>query len=155
MRSLKRVLGSRSAQRATRLPFHELDSLHTGVLSRVSDQQALKELLRAHFFPQDDPYLPGPQRQIFSTDDHRYTGAVIRSCLADLSAIARFEREPLVFYHASLHDYLRIRDQSRSRGYFVDMRAFNAKIQPRLLELAEEDEKGQYFFSIVLQITKF
>ncbi|KAF5324153.1 hypothetical protein D9619_011301 [Psilocybe cf. subviscida] len=140
--SLDRVQGV--AQVATNSPFSQLDAIYTFILSRADDQQALKDILHAHFHrrrvahPEAGPTLT--LQQVLCVYDRVYTDSVLHSCIADVNAIACFENDSLIFYHASLADYLE--DQSRSEEYFVDIDVFNVKILQRLLRHPKLDEKA-------------
>ncbi|KAF5324243.1 hypothetical protein D9619_011258 [Psilocybe cf. subviscida] len=143
--SLQQVLGI--APTPTASPFSQLDAVYTFILSRVDDQQALKDILHIYFHRKSflqpragflaSPLLP----QMLRLYNHRYTDTVIHSCVADMSTITRFDsiHHTLAFYHASLEDYFQ--DPTRSGNYFVHIDAFNAKILPSLvLELTKQNE---------------
>ncbi|KAF5324403.1 hypothetical protein D9619_011261 [Psilocybe cf. subviscida] len=124
---------------ATERPFSPLDTLYASILSQADDQQALKDILHAYFWLLHGGHLTrgnSSLQSILNAYNHRYTDSVIRSCIADVAAIAHFDDDKLIFYYTSLEDYLL--DQSRSGEYFVDTRAFDIKIRPRLLEHAKQ-----------------
>ncbi|KAF5309460.1 hypothetical protein D9619_012450 [Psilocybe cf. subviscida] len=136
MLSLARVQGAAQISGNSKSPFYYLDRIYTYILSQVEDQEALKDILHAQLLIVD--YLE-PSFRVFSQDvklvdilqpyNPKYTEGIFQSCLADLSSIAHYaHNHELLFYHASFPDYLL--DQSRSGGYFVDIDAFNFKIQP-------------------------
>ncbi|KAF5324402.1 hypothetical protein D9619_011267 [Psilocybe cf. subviscida] len=145
--SLERVQGA--AQLATKSPFLFLDAIYTYILSQADDQQALKDVLHAHFWR-----LGGDMtiQETLSILDHRYTNGVIHSCIADMTAIARFENEKLIFYHASLTDFFH--DQLRSGEYFADLDMFDLKILPPLLEHSHADYRVEYIAIHCLAILK-
>ncbi|KAF5324399.1 hypothetical protein D9619_011264 [Psilocybe cf. subviscida] len=125
--SLERVRGA--AQLATKSPFSFLDAIYTYILSQADDQQALKDVLHAHFWLVENKIT---LQETLSILDHQYTNSVIHSCIADMTAIAWFENKKLIFYHASLTKFFH--NQSRSGEYFVDLDMFDLKILPLLLE---------------------
>lgn len=133
-----------AAQIATTSPFSQLDALYTSILSQAGDKLTLTDILHAHFFVTSDQRQHRKHRltlpQALNILDHKYTRTVIRSCIADVSAIARLEDQDLIFYHASLTNYLM--DRSRSGEHFIDLDAFNAKILPPLFHEAGHEESG-------------
>ncbi|KAF5309575.1 hypothetical protein D9619_012424 [Psilocybe cf. subviscida] len=129
MLSLARVQGA--AQISTRSPFSQLDAIYTYILSQVDDQDVLMDVLHAELLIQEYDVLAieGMLVQLLEAYNHKYTKAMVQSCLAHLTPIAEYsDNRRLFFRHASFPDFLL--DQSRSREYFVDLDAFNFKIQP-------------------------
>lgn len=136
--SLQKVQGA--AKIDSKSTLSQLDALYASILSSADDQQALKDILHAHFWLLEKKRFAGSNltlQQILRVHDRRYTETVIHSCTVDMSSIFRLNGTELIFYHASLENYLL--DQSRSWDYFVDTRAFNAKIQPRLFEPQQQN----------------
>jgi hypothetical protein len=136
--SLDKVQGA--AKITTKSPFAQLDAVYTYILSQVDDQEALKDILHAHFLIQDvskNGFVKSrrlkhpkvPLAHLLEIYNPRYSRAMIHSCLAELTPIVWYTDEnELLFHHASFPDYLG--DQSRSKDYFVDIDAFNFKILP-------------------------
>ncbi|KAF5324134.1 hypothetical protein D9619_011141 [Psilocybe cf. subviscida] len=156
--SLERVQGV--ARLATISPFSHLDSIYFYILSQADDQEALNDILHAQLLitrsetrsqqkrggeeadnadhtPEEPAVCLGyrrsvhtPLMELLTLVNPRYTKAMIDSCLADLTPIARHDAftDTLLFYHASFSDYLL--DQSRSRDYFVDTAMFAYEILP-------------------------
>ncbi|KAF5309573.1 hypothetical protein D9619_012427 [Psilocybe cf. subviscida] len=135
MLSLATVQGA--AQISTRSPFSHLDTIYMFILSRVNDQEALKDILHAQLLIQDASQREYGKRTSFRQMELAkllevynpiYTQTRIRSCLADLTPIAQYRFCHLLFHHASFPDYLL--DESRSGNYYVDIDAFNIEILP-------------------------
>ncbi|KAF5323292.1 hypothetical protein D9619_013513 [Psilocybe cf. subviscida] len=86
-------------------PFSALDAIYSYILSRANNLDAVKDILSAH---------------------HSLEG--VESYLSDLLAIARFDlpTEAVVFYHASLEDYLV--DTNRSGAYHIDLETFPTRV---------------------------
>lgn len=73
-----------------------------------------------------------------------YDAIEVKSCFADLVAVVQVTEEPrisLLFYHASLADYLR--DQSQSGLYHVDVAAIAAELS--LICLSTFDDESEPF----------
>lgn len=93
-------------------PFAQLDAVYSYILSKARDIHAVKLILGAHFISdqfEDAMQLVG------------YEEMWIKSIFADLAPIVHIVTRPhidLVFYHASLSDYLK--NKSRSGAYYVD-----------------------------------
>jgi hypothetical protein len=141
--SLERVNGA--AQTASNLPFSHLDAIYTYILSRADDQEALKDILHAQCFLMT--LNRGYRRAlplIINIYNGRYNYTFLHSCTADVAAIARLEKGELIFYHASLPDYLM--DRSRSGAYFVDIDSFNDAILPALWAHAGKVVAGKHSY---------
>ncbi|KAF5324139.1 hypothetical protein D9619_011134 [Psilocybe cf. subviscida] len=136
MLSLERVRGA--AQLATKSPFSQLDALYTYILSQVNDQDALKDILHADLSKGNGrPSL----MEVLELYNQKYTQTTVLSCLADITSIARYQSDRLLFYHASFSDYLS--DQSRSGDYFVDLAAFFYNILPMACKLIISSKEYQ------------
>ncbi|KAF5309472.1 hypothetical protein D9619_012443 [Psilocybe cf. subviscida] len=141
--SLEMVQGAEPI--STKSPFSYLDAIYTFILSRVENQEALKDVLHSQLFAQE---YSDTKRATFTIQvdfmdfleiyNPKYTRVMAQSCVADITSIARYgefyamgiAHSTLDFHHASFSDYLL--DRSRSKGYFVDLDTFNFKIQPAL-----------------------
>ncbi|KAF5317782.1 hypothetical protein D9619_012522 [Psilocybe cf. subviscida] len=105
-------------------PFANLDSIYTFILGRVSDADAMRDILSMKMVPRS---LNLSDMQLLSWYNSRYNSALIESCVSELSAIIKLDEDGYVqFYHASLDDFLR--DQARSGPYWIDVDAFRAKV---------------------------
>lgn len=146
--SLERVRGSTVGLGVQHLPFLALDAMCFYILSQVDDQEALKDILHAHFLLKKLQALNVLSPEGFSTRrirlmevlgmyNPKYTEVMILSCLANLTSILQYvpNDHSLQFYHASFPDFLH--DQARSREYFVDLAAFSYKIIPAIWKHAE------------------
>lgn len=147
--SLERVQGA--AGHATKSPFAQLDAIYSYILSRVDDQEALKDILHAYLLIREQKIIKIKRipLKLLSTPsvrliellglyDRKYTDAMIFSCLTDLTPIAWYSsaQQELLFHHASFADYLL--DKSRSREYFVNVATFNYRILPTVWRLIDE-----------------
>lgn len=140
MVSLERVQGA--AHTSTKSPFAYLDTIYMYILSRVDDQEGLKDVLHAELLIQEFDVLaiPGMLVELLEAYDSKYTKAMVRSCFADLTPIAKYsDNRRLLFRHASFPDFLL--DQSRSGEYFIDLNAFNFKIQSAVWKGLEVSDK--------------
>ncbi|KAF5309488.1 hypothetical protein D9619_012439 [Psilocybe cf. subviscida] len=147
--SLARVQGAAQISANSKSPFSHLDTIYAYILSQVDDQQALKDILHAQlllkaFLPSSGKFCcanPPKPVDILEAYNHEYTEVIVRSCLAELTSIAQYtEYRELLFHHASFPDYLL--DQSRSGEYFVDIDAFNFKIQPTVWRACRKLEQN-------------
>lgn len=134
--SLAWVQGAATA--ATKSPFSRIDANYMHILSRVEDQQALKDILHAHFLikklqaldkllPEGIPAPSLRLTELLELYNRNYTQGMVLACLDELTPILQHDYE-LRFYHTSFTEFLQ--DQSRSGEYFVDAVAFNSKIPP-------------------------
>lgn len=124
-------------------PFTHLDAVYTYILEQVQDQQAIRDILSSKLL--DDKlsnvysvpyrgtnrthYLP-PTNEFLQYYDARYTEALFTSCISDVTAIVRLQDARIVFYHASLTDFLL--ERSRSGHFYVDIKTFAAKVLPNI-----------------------
>ncbi|KAF5309471.1 hypothetical protein D9619_012441 [Psilocybe cf. subviscida] len=125
-------------------PFSHLDAIYTFILSRVENQEALKDILHAQLLINE--YNTGVTGSvlvdILKAYNLKYNEAIVQSCLAEITSIAQYTNgNGLLFYHASFPDYLL--DQSRSKSYFVDPDVFNFKLQPVLWEACRKLERSK------------
>lgn len=156
--SLARVQGA--APISTKSPFAYVDAIYTYIVSRVDEQEALKDILHAHLlmqtFKQSSSYINNDFVDILRVYDRKYTVAMVSSCLADLTPIIKYDVGStcsLLFHHASFPDYLL--DKSRSRDYYVDLEEFNFKIQPWLWKSLDDLDchRCEHTFILVLYVS--
>ncbi|KAF5329637.1 hypothetical protein D9619_009261 [Psilocybe cf. subviscida] len=127
--SLLTVLGMQPS--AGHSPLAQLDAVYSYIFSKAHDIQAVKLILGAYLLVQTKEMKAlSNSHQLFPKLLKRlgYGAIEIASFLGDLTAIISFTSGPpkkLVFYHASLFDYLV--DKSRSGIYYVDVRAIAAE----------------------------
>ncbi|KAF5309459.1 hypothetical protein D9619_012452 [Psilocybe cf. subviscida] len=142
MLSLARVQSAAQITANSKSPFSHLDTIYTYILSQVDDQETFGDILHAQLLILDyfsiHPASMFIERMtamnILQAYNPKYSEAMLQSCVADLTPIAQYTRNNgLLFYHASFPDYLL--DKTRSRGYFVDIDAFNFKFQPAWAKL--------------------
>lgn len=102
-------------------PFSALDAIYSYILSRSNNLDAVKDILSAQFFRnRNQPMVR--LSVILGAFGHSLED--VESYLSDLLAIARFDppTEAVVFYHASLEDYLV--DANWSGAYHIDLETF-------------------------------
>lgn len=130
--SLEKVQGLRPPRHSS--PFSELDAVYTYILLQAEDKQAVRDILFTHLLLQRGENSPKSVRMyhlapvVLATlgyDIHN-----IDSYLADLTAVLKFDHRTykLIFYHASLTDFLR--DGSRSGEFHVDLAALATAYAP-------------------------
>ncbi|KAF5326848.1 hypothetical protein D9619_005054 [Psilocybe cf. subviscida] len=99
-------------------PLAQLDALYSHIFSKVHNMQMLRLILGAHFITAGKHFgSVGSLMRLAGYDEIE-----IESSLADLAAIVQVVpgvHTELVFYHASLSDYLQ--DRSRSGIYHIDV----------------------------------
>jgi hypothetical protein len=121
-------------------PFVQLDAIYTYILSQAEDHTAINHIFAAHFFvqraTQSGQWKGNGFMNILMRHDSRYSRLVINSCISSLLPIVRLDNNQLVFYHASLGDFLC--DRSRSEAYFVDVDDCAASIVPVLFESVKD-----------------
>ncbi|KAF5319392.1 hypothetical protein D9619_008867 [Psilocybe cf. subviscida] len=107
---------------ANHSPFAQLDALYSYIFSMANDIRAVILCLGAHFIIQSELSDKITMGKMMLTALLRDMAMIeIESSFADLVAIVKVagvQPIQLVFYHASLSDYLK--DQSRSGIYYVD-----------------------------------
>ncbi|KAF5328579.1 hypothetical protein D9619_011474 [Psilocybe cf. subviscida] len=105
-------------------PFAQIDAVYSYIFSQVKNKPAVKAILGIHFIMN----IPGPRLSVTFTMclllyNNLYNLEMLESLISDLTSILRLDTKArnagLVFYHASLGDYLR--DQSRSGVHHVDL----------------------------------
>ncbi|KAF5318607.1 hypothetical protein D9619_010828 [Psilocybe cf. subviscida] len=140
--SLQRVQGIVPIGNAS--PFAELDATFVNVLNQADDREAtrdilssilledssqsfscLSRILRRHSHPPVGIVL-SPIHEVLGFYSSRYTFAQVESSLSDLAAIVQHRGDRLVFYHASLADFLQ--DPSRSQDFHVDVKEFSISV---------------------------
>ncbi|KAF5328668.1 hypothetical protein D9619_011518 [Psilocybe cf. subviscida] len=75
-----------------------------------------------------------PTNKFLQLYNSKYTQRLFASCISDIAAVVQLRNDRLVFYHASLADFLL--DRSRSEPFDVDLEAFSAKVFPAMLKQA-------------------
>ncbi|KAF5323731.1 hypothetical protein D9619_012972 [Psilocybe cf. subviscida] len=124
--SLDRVLGLRPVTKSS--PFAQLDAIYTYVFSQVEDWESTKDVLAAQiFYSANFSDLLVPLDDILQPLGHE--AGELASYTSDLTAVlVHSERmgEELVFYHASLSDFLR--DSTRSGIYHIDLSEFTSRL---------------------------
>jgi hypothetical protein len=131
--SLERVHGI--APPAKNSPFAHLDAMYIYILSVVDDHEATQDILAAREFHERhfnyaEKYTTATIKKFLRYYNPRYTEMFFESCLSELTAIIQHRDNKLVFYHASVSDFLL--DQSRSNKFYVDLDAFCAKVFPTM-----------------------
>ncbi|KAF5314389.1 hypothetical protein D9619_012009 [Psilocybe cf. subviscida] len=101
-------------------PFPQLDAVYFYIFSKADDIQTIKLIIGAHFIIQNTTRRDNDFHQLLQLVGYKTID--IHSLFADLAPIAQVISGPpiqLVFYHASLSDYLR--DKSRSGIYHINV----------------------------------
>ncbi|KAF5329679.1 hypothetical protein D9619_009205 [Psilocybe cf. subviscida] len=129
--SLERVKGIVPA--ATNSPFANLDAIYTYIFSQADNREAVMDVLSMKLL--NDSMNPRystimPLLGILCINNPSYTQESLGSCMADLTAILQFNGKTVVFFHASLPDFLR--DKSRALEYHIDLGSFGAKLLPAI-----------------------
>ncbi|KAF5327325.1 hypothetical protein D9619_004015 [Psilocybe cf. subviscida] len=129
--SLDKVLGLRPVMQSS--PFAELDTIYTYVLSQAEDWEAAKDVLAAQIF--NSAYsstlvkVHGPPVRLdIALQPLGREPDELASYTSDLTAVVGSGHlgEKLIFYHASLSDFLR--DSTRSGVYHIDLGAFTERL---------------------------
>ncbi|KAF5330491.1 hypothetical protein D9619_005182 [Psilocybe cf. subviscida] len=123
--SLDRVLGLRPVTKSS--PFAQLDAIYTYVFSQAEDWEAAKDVLAAQIFNSTYfSFIPMPLGSILQPLGHE--ADELASYTSDLTAVVRSEHmgKELVFYHASLSDFLC--DGTRSGIYHIDLNEFTERL---------------------------
>ncbi|KAF5314373.1 hypothetical protein D9619_011895 [Psilocybe cf. subviscida] len=113
------LLAIRGLRPSANSPFAQLDAIYSYIFSKAPDMRAVKFCLGAHFLIQKGKLLGA--RELFAVVLRDMAMIEIESSLAELVAIIKVDAGPptkLVFYHASLPDYLG--DIFRSAIYNID-----------------------------------
>ncbi|KAF5312189.1 hypothetical protein D9619_002448 [Psilocybe cf. subviscida] len=127
-------------------PFAQLDMVYSYIFSKSSDIRRVKLVLGAYFII---------ERGVPPSDRGQTLGALLRdiamieiqSTLADLVAIIKVadaDCVELVFYHASLSDYLK--DKSRSEIFYVDVEETAAELS--IISLKNFRDSGSFTHAI-------
>ncbi|KAF5329695.1 hypothetical protein D9619_009225 [Psilocybe cf. subviscida] len=134
--SLERVRGIVPA--AKNSPFAHLDAIYTYIFSQMDDQEAVMDLLsmKLLFETVGNVHYNASLMNVLLAYNSRYTPDLLYSCVSDLTAIMQFNMNQLVFFHASLPDFLI--DKFRSGEYYIDLDTFGAKILPAIWKVARE-----------------
>ncbi|KAF5329682.1 hypothetical protein D9619_009208 [Psilocybe cf. subviscida] len=117
---------------ATNSLFVHLDAIYKYILSQAENREAIMDLLSMKLLVE----TAGNALTIYSLDyilhiyNSRYTPEFLHSCVSDLTALLQFGEGRLVFFHASLPDFLK--DKNRAGEYYIDVDAYGAKILPSI-----------------------
>ncbi|KAF5317671.1 hypothetical protein D9619_012514 [Psilocybe cf. subviscida] len=116
-------------------PFAHLDALYVHILSMMGDHEATRDILSAwefheRHFNYAEKYTATTIQRFLRHYNPGYTDEFFESWLSDLAAIVQDCNGKLVFYHASLSEFLR--DKSRSNEFYIDLDAFCAKVFPAM-----------------------
>ncbi|KAF5321322.1 hypothetical protein D9619_002042 [Psilocybe cf. subviscida] len=128
--SLDRVRGIRPIVKNS--PFAELDAIYTHILSQVEDWGSAKNILAGQLIlptVKASDAMMGLRCTIdLLLAPLGLTQSDIESNLSDLVAVVQYSRETenVVFYHASLRDFLC--DESRSKALYIDLVLFAEKL---------------------------
>lgn len=128
-------------------PLAQLDAVYTYIFSKVHDIQQVKIILGAFF-------TIGMKVQCKTTDYQNFLQFIgygpveVKSLFSYLGAIIQIHTNPLklVFYHASLHDYLR--SKYRSLDYYLDIGDIATRIS--IISLKNFDHKRASRYSFML-----
>ncbi|KAF5328696.1 hypothetical protein D9619_011484 [Psilocybe cf. subviscida] len=133
--TLKIIQGIQPAENYS--PFSQLDAMYSYIFSQGKNPVAIRNIFAMHL-------TAGTIHQYFSKDFFekllatKYDFAAAESILSPLSSIVRLERgkfTKLVFYHASLGEFLL--DESRSGTHFLNMHKAYVKLIVDLVESGE------------------
>ncbi|KAF5310014.1 hypothetical protein D9619_010165 [Psilocybe cf. subviscida] len=120
--SLQQVQGVMPAGKNSPLTY--LDSVYTFILAQADNPAVMREVLSITLLPEIDSEHA---RLLHHYGNSRNSQALIESCISQLSAIVQLTGgENIIFYHASLADFLV--DPERSGIYWVDVAAFRVKL---------------------------
>ncbi|KAF5318601.1 hypothetical protein D9619_010827 [Psilocybe cf. subviscida] len=138
-RSLDMVQGAVPVGRDS--PFVQLDAIYTYILSQVDDREVTLDVLSSILLedltrsfscmartlrgcPHWPPFgrVVSPIHEVLSVYNSTYTYAMVESSLFNLAAIVQHQGNQLVFYHASLADFLQ--DPFRSKIFQVHVKTF-------------------------------
>ncbi|KAF5328734.1 hypothetical protein D9619_011469 [Psilocybe cf. subviscida] len=115
---LKIVQGIQPAENHT--PFAQLDTMYSHIFSQAKNPVAIRNIFAMHFISA----LDSANHPLCGFLESKYNSTTVESIISTLSSIVRLERSgftKLVFYHASLGDFLL--DKSRSGMHFLNMHA--------------------------------
>jgi hypothetical protein len=122
--SLGRVRGIRPITKNS--PFAELDAIYTHILSQAEDWDSVKDILAGQLLIWESMHLYDVT--LLLAPFGKFSHSDVELYLADLVAVVQFNQfnKEVVFYHASLQDFLY--DASRSKALYIELNSFATRL---------------------------
>ena len=111
------------------LPFAELDTLYTFILSCTKDSNLVSRILGVYDVVEDFVgSAVGIVEFVLSLED-----GDVCIYLSTLSSLLKIQENGIVFHHSSFMDFMR--SPERSKSYFIDPGISSALVAQRILEV--------------------